>query len=86
LICAAAAFCLGAEEIKTINLSEYIRSRYKAGQRDIVLPDGKVKCKVVTLGKEFKDLTEPENKALTKAVPMKISEAEEPRKSNQNNK
>ena len=57
LICAAAAFCLGAEEIKTINLSEYIRSRYKAGQRDIVLPDGKVKCKAATLGKEFKDLT-----------------------------
>ena len=57
VIFSAAAFLLGAEEIKTINLSQYVRSRYKAGQRDIVLPDGKVKCSVMTLGKEFKDLT-----------------------------
>ena len=57
LIFAAAAMLLGAEEIRTVNLSQYIRSRYKAGQRDITLPDGKVKCTTVTLGKEFKDLT-----------------------------
>ena len=57
LFCAAAVVLHGAEEIKTINLSQYIRSRYKAGERDIVLPDGKVKCRVMTLGKEFKDLT-----------------------------
>ena len=50
-------FCIAAEEVKTINLPNYIRSRYKAGVRDIVLPDGKVKCSQVTLGKEFKDLT-----------------------------
>lgn len=57
LFCFSAILLSGAEEIKTINLSNYIRSRYKAGERDIVLPDGKVKCRVVTLGKEFKDLT-----------------------------
>ena len=57
LIFAAAAMLLGAEEIRTVNLTQYIRSRYKAGQRDITLPDGKVKCTTVTLGKEFKDLT-----------------------------
>ena len=50
-------FTLAAEEIKTINLDQYIRSRYKAGVREIVLPDGKVKCHTATLGKEFKDLT-----------------------------
>ena len=57
LFCSIFALILSAEEIKTINLSDYIRSRYKAGKRDIVLPDGKVKCRVMTLGKEFKDLT-----------------------------
>ena len=57
LICAAAAVMLCAEEIKTINLYQYVSSRYKAGERDIVLPDGKVKCRVMTLGKEYKDLT-----------------------------
>lgn len=57
LICLGATLLSGAEEIKTINLANYIRSRYNAGSRDIVLPDGKVKCTTVTLGKGFKDLT-----------------------------
>ncbi|MBQ9775938.1 MAG: right-handed parallel beta-helix repeat-containing protein [Lentisphaeria bacterium] len=57
LFCFSAILLSGAEELKTIDLSRYIRSRYKAGERDITLPDGKVKCRTVTLGKEFKDLT-----------------------------
>jgi parallel beta-helix repeat protein len=57
LIFSAISILLCAAESKTINLYDYINSRYKAGQRDIVLPDGKVKCRGVTLGKEFKDLT-----------------------------
>ena len=51
------ALCSGAEEIKTIDLYQYIFSRYNKGERDIVLPDGKVRCRGITLGKNVKDLT-----------------------------
>ena len=49
VIFSAAIFALCAADAKNFDLSKYIRSRYKAGERDIVLPDGKLKCRVMTL-------------------------------------
>lgn len=52
---AAAAFSLGAADF---DLGNYIRSRCRAGEREIVLPDGELRCRgTVELGREFRDLT-----------------------------
>ena len=52
----AAMFLLAASD-KGIDLHSYIHSRYNTGIRDIVLPDGKVRCRGVTLGPKIKDVT-----------------------------
>ena len=52
----AAMFLLAASD-KGIDLHSYIHSRYNKGIRDIVLPDGKVRCRGVTLGPKIKDVT-----------------------------
>ena len=57
LVLLSFALVAAAEQVTTIDLHQYIFSRYKAGVRDIVLPDGKVRCRGVTLGKNVKDLT-----------------------------
>ena len=52
---AAAAFSLGAADF---DLGNYIRSRCRAGEREIVLPDGELRCRgTVELGREFRNLT-----------------------------
>ena len=55
VVAAVAALSLGAAEF---DLGNFIRSRYRAGEREIVLPDGEVRCRgMVELGREFRDLT-----------------------------
>ena len=51
-----AAVCWAGEG-KTIDLHNYVFNRYKKGIREIVLPDGKVRCRGITLGKGVENLT-----------------------------
>ena len=60
LLCLVSAFamlCCVAKDSVTIDLHNYIFSRYNKGIKEVVLPDGKVRCRGVTLGKNVKDLT-----------------------------
>ncbi|MBE6387881.1 MAG: right-handed parallel beta-helix repeat-containing protein [Lentisphaerae bacterium] len=51
-----AAVCWAGEG-KTIDLHNYVFNRYQKGIREIVLPDGKVRCRGITLGKGVENLT-----------------------------
>ena len=60
LLCLVSTFamlCCVAKDSVTIDLHNYIFSRYNKGIKEVVLPDGKVRCRGVTLGKNVKDLT-----------------------------